>query len=76
MRAFHTSMTFIAVTGKGLGDTGLSDLFIEAGIVAAKSVSGVVESLRSSVQPGHASTQDRHGGNAKTSCELFQGMDG
>ena len=36
-------MTFLAVIGKRLGDTGLSDIFIEAGIVAAGSVSGVVE---------------------------------
>ena len=43
MGAFHTRMTFLAVIGKRLGDTGLSDIFIEAGIVAAGSVSGVVE---------------------------------
>ena len=36
-------MTYLAVIGKKCGDAGLSDLFIEAGIVAAGSVSGVVE---------------------------------
>ena len=39
MGAFHTRMTFLAVIGKRLGNTGLSDIFIEAGIVAAGSVS-------------------------------------
>ena len=43
MGAFHTAMTFIAVLGKRFGDTGLSDLFIEAGIIASGSVSGVLE---------------------------------
>ena len=43
MGAFHTAMTFIAVLGKRFGDAGLSDLFIEAGIVASGSVSGVLE---------------------------------
>ena len=36
--AFHTAMTFITVRGKRFGDAGLSDLFIEAGIVALGSV--------------------------------------
>ena len=43
MRAFHTAMTFIAVLGKRFGDAGLSDLFIEAGIVASGLVSEVLE---------------------------------
>ena len=43
MGAFHTSMTFPAVIGKRFRDDGLSDHFIEAGIVATWSVSGVVE---------------------------------
>ena len=30
----------------------------------------------SSVQPGHANTQDIHGGDATTSYESFQGMNG
>ena len=36
-------MTSLAVIGNRFEDAGLSDLFIEAGIVAAGSVSGVVE---------------------------------
>ena len=43
MGAFHTAMMFIAVLDKRFGDAGLSDLFIEAGIVASGSVSGVLE---------------------------------
>ena len=43
MGAFHTAMTFIAILGKRFGDAGLSDLLIEAGIVAAGSISGVIE---------------------------------
>ena len=43
MGAFRTAMTFIAVLGKRFGDAGLSDLFIEAGIVASGSVSGLLE---------------------------------
>ena len=71
--AFHTIMTCLAVIGKMFGDAVLSDLFIEAGIVAAGSVSG---SRRSSVQPGHAGPHDRHGGNATISYEIFRGMNG
>ena len=43
MVAFHTAMTFIAVIGKRFGDGGLSDLLIEGDIVAASSMSGVLE---------------------------------
>ena len=43
MGAFHTSMTFPAVIGKRLRDAALSDIYIEAGIVAAGSKPGVVE---------------------------------
>ena len=43
MGAFHTSMTFLAVIGKRLTDAALSDIFIEADIVAAGSVPGVLE---------------------------------
>ena len=43
MGAFHTAMTFIAVLGKRFGDAGLSDLFIEAGMIALSSVSGVLK---------------------------------
>ena len=43
MGAFHTAMTFLAVLEKRFGDAGLSDLVIEAGIVASGSMSGVLE---------------------------------
>ena len=43
MGAFHTAMTSIAVIGKRFGDGGLSDLLIEGSIVAASSMSGVLE---------------------------------
>lgn len=37
---FLTAMMFIAFLGKRFGEAGLSDQFIEAGIVASGSVSG------------------------------------
>lgn len=43
MGAFHTAMTFLAVLGKRFGDAGLSDILIEAGIVAAGSVPSVLD---------------------------------
>ena len=39
---FHTCMSFMAVIGKRYGDAGLSDILIEAGVVAEGSVSGVI----------------------------------
>ena len=39
---FHTCMSFMAVIGKRYGDAGLSDILIEAGVVAEGSLSGVI----------------------------------
>lgn len=39
---FHTSMTFLAILGKRFKDAGLSNIFIESGIVAEGSVNGVL----------------------------------
>ena len=72
MGAFHTAMTFIAVLGKRFGDAGLSDLFIEAGIVASGSVSGVLEGRQ--YNPSYEGTQDRDGSNATAKTEILPGM--
>lgn len=41
--AFHTAMMFLAILGKRFGDAGLSDIVIEAGIVAPGSIPAVLE---------------------------------
>ena len=43
MGAFHVSCCFLAVIGKRFDGAGLIDLFIEAEILGAESVSGVLE---------------------------------
>jgi len=41
MRTFHTICNALSIIGKRFRDAGLKDTFIEAGIVAEGSISGV-----------------------------------
>ena len=43
MGAFHTMCTLLAIIGKRFQDAGLRDLYVESGVIAEGSVSGVME---------------------------------
>ena len=46
MGAFHTICTLLSILGKRFQDAGLSDICIEAGVIAEGSASGVLDGRR------------------------------
>ena len=46
MGAFHTICTMLSILGKRFQDAGLSDICIEAGVIAEGSASGVLDGRR------------------------------
>ena len=46
MGEFHTICTLLSILGKRFRDAGLKDIFIESGVIAEGSVSGVLDGRR------------------------------